>query len=269
MKREEKVFQHKGVTLGYTVYGEGAHTTIGFYGFNQSELVFRPFTQSLEKDYRFYCIDLFFHGKSVWPHDEKVLSKELWKEIFDSFRTHEGIRSFSIIGFSLGAKVLLATLEAFPNAVKSVTMIAPDGIRLNAWYKLATKCQPFTYMFRQTIHRPWIFYRLIVFLERFHIVDKGLARFTRSQMKTKALRSKVFYSWMVYRAFSFSTTKIAAIINQHNISSTFILGESDKIINYPKIKNLLQKLDKYDLKTLPANHNNLLKRALMNERMVG
>lgn len=262
MKREEKVFEHRNVILSYTVYGEGQYKTIGFYGFNQSELVYRPYAQSLKKDHQFYCIDLFLHGKSVWPYGDRALPKELWKAIFDAFRAHEGIQDFSMIGFSLGAKVLLATLEAFPEAVRSITMIAPDGIRINSWYKLATSCPPFTYAFRQTIHRPWIFYRFIALLERIYIVDKSLARFTRSQMKTKALRSKVFYSWMVYRSLSFSTIQIAGIINQHKIPTTIILGDADKVIKYKHIKGLLDKVTHYDLKTLSTNHYNLIRRAL-------
>ncbi len=262
MKREEKIFEHKGVSLAYTVYGEGNRTTIGFYGFNQSDVVFQPYALSLEKEHRFYCIDLFFHGRSVWPYGDKALSKELWKEIFEGFRAHEGIQEFSMIGFSLGAKVLLATLETFPEAVRSITLIAPDGIRLNTWYKLATSCQPFTYIFKQTISKPWIFYRFISLLERLYIVDKRLARFTRSQMKTHVLRSKVFYTWMVYRAFSFSTSKIAAIVNQKNIATTIILGDNDKVINYSKIKSLIHKIDRYELETLKANHYNLLRKAL-------
>ncbi len=266
MKREEKVFKYKGVSLAYTLYGEGTQTTIGFYGFNQSELDFRAYAHSLGENHRFYCIDLFFHGKSVWPHGDEALSKELWQEIFDTFKEHEEIRRFSMVGFSLGAKVLLATLEAFPSIVNSITMIAPDGIHLNMWYKLATSCPPFTYIFKQTIDRPGIFYRFIALLERLRLVDSGLARFSKSQMKTKALRNKVFYSWMVYRSFSFSSTQIADIINQHNIATTIILGDSDKVINISKVKTLLQKLDHYDLKTIPANHYNLLRRALVNER---
>lgn len=265
MKREEKVLKYKGISLAYTVYGAGTHTTIGFYGFNQSEVAYRLYAQSLEENHRFYCIDLFFHGKSEWPHNEKALSKKRWQEIFEAFIQHEGIKGFSMIGYSLGAKVLLATLEAFPAAVSSITMIAPDGIQVNKWYKLATSCPPFPYIFKQTIDRPWIFFRFIALLEHLHLVDKGLARFSKSQMKTKTLRTKVFFSWMVYRSFSFSIVEITDMINHYQIPTTIILGDADKVIDHSKMKKLIKKLDRYDLKTIPANHYNLLRKALANE----
>src|SRR5690606_40394847 len=76
-----------------------------------------------------------------------------------------------------------------PSIVNSITMIAPDGIHLNMWYKLATSCPPFTYIFKQTIDRPGIFYRFIALLERLRLVDSGLARF-RSEEHTSELQSR-------------------------------------------------------------------------------
>lgn len=265
MNRQKKIFHYNNIALAYTIYGHGDKKIVAFYGFNQGDLVFQQYARTLEDGHQLYCIDLFYHGRSIWPYGQKALSKALWKEIFLGFMTHEGIQAFSMIGFSMGAKVLLATLEAFPKAVKSVTMIAPDGIRLNPWYKLATTLPPLTSIFRYMINHPSLFYKLISLLERLHLGDKSLLRFAKSQMKTKALRSKVFHSWMVYRSLSFSSSSLADIINQQKIPTTIILGDADKVIKYKHVKVLLDKIVHYDLRIIPANHYNLLRRALRNE----
>src|SRR5699024_6818951 len=159
--------------------------------------------------------------------------------------------------FSIGGKLVLATLEDFAAEVISVTLIAPDGIKLNLWYKLATSTFPFKQCFKQLIHHPKFFLKGLSIIEGSDLMDKRVIRFVRSQMKTKPRREQVYYTWMVYRKLSFDTDKIATLINQHQIPVSIYLGKSDKVITLKNVKGFLEKLWAYDLKMINGNHNNV------------
>jgi len=45
------------------------------------------------------------------------------------FLGKEKIELFAVVGFSLGGKFALATLEAFTDKVTKVVLLAPDGIK--------------------------------------------------------------------------------------------------------------------------------------------
>src|SRR5690349_5025567 len=107
---------------------------LAFHGFGQGKEAFSTFGEALSSDYTLYSFDLFFHGKSEWNYEEEPLEKEFWSEIIQRFLKEQDIRSFSVVGYSMGGKFALATVEAFPTHVKEVYLLAPVGIWISPWY---------------------------------------------------------------------------------------------------------------------------------------
>lgn len=262
MKDCRRKLRYKEATLSYSVYGNGPKKVIAFHGFGQDSAVFEDYAKLLGEAYCLYSFDLFFHGDSVWPYGDQPLEKEAWQNMFQAFRTQEAIENFALIGFSIGAKVLLATLVNFPQAITSITLIAPDGIKTNGWYKLATEVPVFRKCFKYLIEKPVLFFNSLELLNKLGFLDKSLTRFVKSQMKTKLLREKVYHTWMVYRKLSFKKGSIAFIINKYNIPISIFLGESDKVIKPSQLKQFLTRLDNYDLKVIPGSHPHVLERFL-------
>ncbi len=133
-----QIFSYKGAELNYGLYPGGPGILLAFHGFGQSQHYFSSLATSLEKNYTVYSFDLFYHGRSHWPDSEQPLSKEFWKEMITAFLQEQQIDRFSLVGFSLGGKFVLATLEALPERTDEILFIAPDGIRTSFWYSLAT-----------------------------------------------------------------------------------------------------------------------------------
>src|SRR4030043_232029 len=109
---ESHFVHYKGSKLHYIKAGKGNHPLVFFHGFGQDHTIYVPILQSLAADYEIYVFDLYFHGKSEWAGEERPLEKDEWKATFRLFLDYYPIDSFSIVGFSLGAKFALATLEA-------------------------------------------------------------------------------------------------------------------------------------------------------------
>jgi pimeloyl-ACP methyl ester carboxylesterase len=244
--------------LHYAKAGNGENILLVFHGFGQDHRIFETLVNSLRTTYTIFVFDLYFHGDSVWGHDEKPLSKTEWKETISQFLEENKIQKFSVGGFSLGGKFALATMEAFADRTQEIFLIAPDGIKTSFWYSLATYPIAFRRLFKSMIMHHNRFLVLANQLNRFNLVDKGLIRFADFQMNTEDKRRRVYYSWVVFRHLRFNQRALAALIRKFNIKLTIITGRYDKVIRSENMRKFLSRLQNYRFETIEAGHTNLL-----------
>jgi pimeloyl-ACP methyl ester carboxylesterase len=238
----------KGI-LNYVKTGD--NLLLLFHGYGQDATVF--------KDFEGYSIDLFFHGKSVWHSDEQPLEKEEWKTLVSDFLDKNSIGTFNVLGFSMGAKFAMATLEAFPDRVKEIILLAPDGIKTSFWYSLATYPIALRKFFYGMIGNHKRFLQIASVAKRLGLIDKGVLRFVETQMDSEEKRKRVYYSWVVFRHMSFDLEKIAGLINTNKIKLRLFVGRHDKIITASNMKGLVSKVPDAEFEILDAGHNNLIR----------
>jgi pimeloyl-ACP methyl ester carboxylesterase len=258
----DKFIRNNASNLHYATTGNGNKHLLVFHGFGQDMSVFEFFARSLARQYTFYVFDLYFHGKSTWGLAEKTLTKEEWKKTLTLFLNENNIASFSVAGFSLGGKFALATLELFPEKTKEIFLIAPDGIKTSFWYSLATYPIMFRKFFKSMILHPNRFLSLVQWLNKTGVVDQGLIRFAEYQMNSEEKRSRVYYSWVVFRHLQFNLSQIASLINQHNIKLTLIVGKYDKVITPKNMTSFLKKIKTYRFEILESGHSGLINQSL-------
>jgi pimeloyl-ACP methyl ester carboxylesterase len=247
-----------GSKLYYKTYGSGAKAMLAFHGYGQGHFYFAKLAASLEREYTVYAFDLFFHGESSWKHKERIITKEEWKEFIRLFLEKHDVKEFSITGFSMGGKFLLSTLESYPEMVKEVNFIAPDGIKTSLWYSLATYPKGFKNIFKSFILKPKRFFHLVHIMKSAKIMDKGILKFATHQMDSFRKRRRVYLTWIVFSGLKFDLQKIANIINFRKIKVRMYLGKYDKIITPNNMHRLLHRLDDYEMIILETGHNNLI-----------
>lgn len=233
-----------------------------FHGFGQDHTLYVPLLRSLSPAYTLYIVDLFFHGKSEWNAGERPLQKKVWKDIVEVLLRENNIASFSILGYSLGGKFAMATVESFPKQIRRVFLIAPDGIKTSFWYSLATYPTVLRKFFKSMIFRHDRFLWIAAKLNEFNLVEKGLIRFADYQMGTEARRKRVYYSWVVFRHLTFDVKKIARLINENNIALTMIVGKYDKVIRPQNMHRLLKHVRHFNLEVLESGHTGLIRESL-------
>jgi pimeloyl-ACP methyl ester carboxylesterase len=241
--------------LFYTKLGNGKEVLLLFHGFGQDNTAFTPLAHLLSHRYTCYIFDLYFHGKSKWAHDEQPLEKKEWHTILQQFLLENQIDSFSLLGYSMGGKFVLATLEAYADRIHKVFLVAPDGVKTSFWYNLATYPIVLRKLFKSMIHHPDRFLSISKTLNRIGVVDKGILRFAEHQMNTIEKRQRVYYSWVVFRKLRFHIQALAARINQHNIPVTIIVGKYDKVITPSSMNGFVKLLHKPRLIVFEAGHN--------------
>jgi pimeloyl-ACP methyl ester carboxylesterase len=250
-------FEFEGSKLYFTKSGNGGKILLAFHGFGQDHDVFSSLSTSFP-EHTIISFDIFFHGKSEWSHGEKPLEKEFWNRLIHQFLFQHNIHSFGVLGYSMGGKFALAITERFPEHVKEIFLLAPDGIKTSLWYSLATYPQLLRSLFKSMILKPERFQNIITLARTLHFIDKGILRFAETQMNTEEKRKQVYYAWVVFRHLKFDVRKIAALINSNNINLTMILGKHDKIITSKNMEKLLKGVKKYKLEILETGHTGLI-----------
>nr|WP_276371729.1 alpha/beta fold hydrolase [Chryseolinea sp. H1M3-3] len=229
-----------------------------FHGFGQDNYSFHSLSSLLMGHYTAYIFDLYFHGQSTWGYGESPLEKGHWKETMQEFLKENQIEKFSVVGFSMGGKFALATLEAFPHRIEEIILLAPDGIKTSFWYSLATYPLLFRKFFKSMIHHPERFESILKTLNALGLADKGLLKFAAYQMNSEEKRNRVYHTWVVFRHLRFDINQLASLINHYKISLTMIVGQYDKVIQPKNMESLLNKLNHYTFETPAVGHTGLI-----------
>jgi len=245
--------------LFYYKFGIGQKHILLFHGFGQDHTTFDSWIEVLKNDYTIYAFDLFFHGESVW-NENHPLEKDDWKKILSIFFEKENINEFEVGGFSLGGKFALATLEAFPNQTKKIILAAPDGIKVNFWYGLATYPVLMRGIFETVVSKPQLFFSLAKFLQSIRVIDNYLLRFVVLQMDTEQKRKQVYAVWILFRPLKFDMKEIAQLINERKIGLKIMIGKFDRVIPVKEMNRLLKYVPEGKLKIIDAGHNNLIEK---------
>lgn len=254
---------HRNITinhhsLNYTIWGGGENIMLCFHGFGLDHSSFKIVWESLKETHTIFSFDLPYHGKSQFPKKEQTLKPKDWLELMKAFFDKEEIYQFEVMGYSMGGKYAMITAELFPDLIKHLHLIAPDGITTHFSYRFSTYPFFFRKLFKTQIKNPWFFKALVKTLRSLKIMNNYSLRFAESQMDTEFKRSQVYHSWVNLRHFLPNLKELANQINKRNTPTTFYLGKHDKVINAKEIKPLHQLLPKNELVILECGHSTLL-----------
>ena len=243
--------------LAYEKEGEGPAFLL-FPGFGQKHTAFDPMVQVFKSRYTCYSFDLFHHGESKAPAGA-MLDLETWDSIFRLFLEKEKLDTFSVGGFSLGSKYVLAILMKHAPEISRLILLAPDGIKSNIWYKLATYPAPVRKFFRSMIRYPQRFYFIVRPLRTLGVIDKNVGRFIEKQMHSPSQRTRIYNSWVGMRSLKFKTRDIIHQLNQYNIATEVFLAKRDYIIPGKPFISFCKKISSCQLRVLDCGHYSLIK----------
>jgi len=244
--------------LHYRTFGSGQQVIIAFHGFGQDSSFFAPLTEAFLQ-HTIYGIDLFFHG-SHWPETSQPLLRENWQQLMADFLTHQHINRFDLIGFSMGGRIALVTYELFAPQIDRLWLLAPDGVKPNAWYRVATRNRLLHSLFRYiTAEDTNIFHHSIRTLEKRRLLHPMLAKLAKQQMRTPALRKRVYDTWMLYRYLEPDLKAVSRLAKQYRPQIQIATGAYDRVIRphyMNKLTNLLGNLCTH--RTYACGHQGLL-----------
>ena len=212
--------------------------------------------------YTIYSFDLFFHGKSNRLTEEKPLDKNEWKDLMKTFFERHQIETFRAAGYSMGCKFLFVTVELFPEKIVSLFLIAPDGIKINPWYTLATHTAIARKLLKNMIKHHRLFIVLARMIQRSGLLDPATIRFAESQMNTEAKRRKVYLTWISFRRIKFDLQKLAGTTDRMNTEVVIVVGKNDPVIPPETVTGLADRIKNCRVEVLERGHHSVLSPAM-------
>lgn len=242
--------------LSYVKHPGGPNVILAFHGFGQDNKVFQEWVDIIKDEYTVFAFDLFYHGESNRPYG--TLSKKEWQAFLKAVLLKENISNFSTVGFSLGGRFAIASALAFPKKMNELILIAPDGVYLSIWFKLATK--PYTrWLFKYLMLNPNKLENLIAFNEKYKIVNPYIGDFVKKEMGDSTNRKRVYISWNHFKSLGYSKKELFKRFNQYPFKRRIILGSKDNIIKPSKILPIINNMGDFNVDILPMKHHQLIK----------
>jgi pimeloyl-ACP methyl ester carboxylesterase len=116
-----------GQTVHYQVSGsKDSPVILMLHGFGSSLQTWDAWTERLNKNYRVIVVDLPGFGLTG-PSPAHAYSDADDVEFIENFVQKLNIPEFVLIGHSMGAKIAWNVAASYPNQVKKLVLIAPDG----------------------------------------------------------------------------------------------------------------------------------------------
>ncbi|PIQ48827.1 MAG: hypothetical protein COW03_07920 [Cytophagales bacterium CG12_big_fil_rev_8_21_14_0_65_40_12] len=255
--------RHQNITilnrsLKYSIWPGGKQKILCFHGFGQDRYSYEKICEAMKETHTVYSFDLPYHGETRFPKVEKTLLPADWLEFMTSFFEKEQIEDFEAMGYSMGGKYAMITAQLFPEQIKKLHLIAPDGITTHFSYKFTTYPFLFRKLFKTQIENPWVFKALVKTLRSLKIMNNYTLRFAESQMDTEFKRSQVYYSWVNLRHFLPKLKTLATQLNEHQTPTYFYIGKHDKVIDSKTVAPLHQLLPKSKMLILDSGHSQLV-----------
>jgi pimeloyl-ACP methyl ester carboxylesterase len=254
----KKIFTHNDISVSYCEFGYGSEVFLCFPGFGRPAEDFEFLTAILNPDQRLVCIDLFAHGESVFPENRIIdipLEKTEWEKFLIAFIDSKGIDKFGMIGYSMGGRVVLVTMELMYQRINSVLLIAPDGLKINPFYKFASGTKLGRKMYESIIDNPRSIFTIAKWLNKLGMLSDKLHRFVHVHLDTREKRLLVRDAWMIYRKIFPDKNEIARLYKHDKIRFHMIFGEYDSVIVSRLGKKFAAQLgDEKILHILPMGH---------------
>lgn len=173
---------YRSSVIHYLTIGSGDIAVVCLHGYGESSHAFN-FIEGKNNQYRFIAIDLPYHGQTTWNEQEEFTPADLSAMLESIIKE----RTFLILGFSLGARIALHLYQYIPDKISKFILLAPDGLKLNFWYWLATQTAAGKLLFRFTIQHIQWFLAFLKLANRFKLVNASIYKFTFHYIKDKKI----------------------------------------------------------------------------------
>ncbi|MBE2230348.1 MAG: alpha/beta hydrolase [Chitinophagaceae bacterium] len=216
--------------VGYRLSGQGPVLVLCFHGYGESAAGFDFLGKYAGTAYCFLAIDLPWHGRTEWQDGD--LKPAVLQTLINEICEKETIQAQQqyLMGFSMGGRIALALYEINPVKYQRLILLAPDGLKVNPWYRLATRSWAGNRFFALTMSKPGWFLGLLKLMNRFGMVNASIYKFVHFYIGDKQVRALLYKRWTCLRLFSPSLQQIRQAALRHHTEIRLLYGIHDRII---------------------------------------
>lgn len=226
---------YKNSLLNYYRFGLGPKAVVCFHGYGEDGLAFAFLEEFAGSWFTFYSIDLPFHGKTVWSEglnfsvdDLQLIVEKIVGQHTDTLQT--ATCTFCLMGYSLGGRVALTLYEKIPNRISKLILLAPDGLKVNFWYWLATQTRAGNKFFKLTMKKPGWFFGVLKILNKLKLVNTSIFKFVNYYIGDTEIRQLLYTRWTALRKIKPTISLVKKNILFYKTPVRLIYGKHDRII---------------------------------------
>lgn len=216
--------------IHYTTTGTGEKILICLHGFAESAESFIPLAEHLTNKYTIVMPDMPLHGKTIWKETLVFTAADL-AEMINAI-PEVGNKNFSVLGYSMGGRLALQLYQAIPQKIEKLILIAPDGIIINSWYRLATQTSAGNTLFYWLMKNPGGFFVVTTALKKLSLINTGVYKYVHQHLKTSDMRARLYNIWTTMRKMKPDILAIKKLIIACKTPVVLIYGRYDKVIRY-------------------------------------
>jgi pimeloyl-ACP methyl ester carboxylesterase len=262
---KQKVVEHNGLSIEYFVSGKGPNWVICLHGHGRNASDFSPLAIS---DTRILSLHLFHHGNSHFPLDRiehDPLQVDEFNALFQLILEEENIQTFHLYAFSQGGRFALCLIPQFVDIIKSVTLVAPDGLNDHTFFNRASRQKWIRKMFIRWEKKHHILPKYLKIASALHLVRPKVKSFISSFIENEELFKKASYSWRTFREIRPNPLEIGQSVKSGNIHFRIIVGKYDQIIQPKQAHSFIKKAQLSDCIITLENGHNFFKSSAINK----
>lgn len=244
-----------GGSIHYQRFGRGATPVVALHGYGETGQHFAALGSLLAEEYSLLCPDLPLHGETRWTG--QPLSPDTLTDLLFALCEKEGFAAgrLTALGYSMGARLLLAAFLQRPGAFGRLVLVAPDGLTVNAWYRFATQTIAGNRLFRYTMTHPGWFFRAAALAEKARLLNESVFKFIHRYLDDPQQRQALYERWTYFRYFRSRPPQVTLLAKNSRLPVQLILGQHDRIIP-PALGRRWQARcgDSCQLHIIPAGH---------------
>ncbi|MGI8950496.1 MAG: alpha/beta fold hydrolase [Chitinophagaceae bacterium] len=225
---KEYNLSYKNSRIHYCIFGTGKKILFCFHGYNKDGNSFAFLKHALGGDYTLICIDLPFHGKTVWNEDLNFTENDIIKII--SLINGSINQPINLLGYSMGGRVVLQLLQKIPQKIERVVLVATDGLHKNFWYYLTTQTVIGNKIFKYSMHNPAWLFRLMKTAQQLKLINENMLSIAHYYLNIESERMLLYERWTTMRKFKPNLHQLQLIIKKNKIPVRFLFGKYDQII---------------------------------------
>ncbi len=237
---EFRLLTYRNSTIGYYRFGYGPKTVVCFHGYGEDASMFGFLDKYAGNQYTFCSINLPFHGKTEWKdsftftHSDLLqIVEKIVEEVSLKDHPHNSVGTnlkLSLMGFSLGGRIALSLYQAIPEKIEKIVLLAPDGLKVNFWYWLATQTWAGNKFFAVTMKKPGWFFGLLKLLNKLKLVNASIFKFVHYYIGDAEVRRLLYTRWTTLRKLKPDVKKIKSHIREYKTPVRLVYGKHDRII---------------------------------------
>lgn len=257
LQMQSALLLYKNSSVHYRYGGKGQKLLCCFHGYGENAHSFDFLEAHLGAEFTILAIDLPFHGITKWEEGLDFTVADL-TNIVKAILTARGRQShapFTLMGYSMGGRVALSLLQSIPGQVERLVLLAPDGLKVNRWYWLATQTLIGNGLFRFTMHYPGWFFFILNTGNKLKLINQSIYKFTRHYIHDTAIRKELYYRWTCMRHISPNLQQIRDFVRQYKIPVRLLYGQYDRIILPRPAERFREGIEEWcTIMILPAGH---------------